>query len=298
MKAKAFEVKSILIPIDFSETSMLAIEHAAFMAKLFKADVALLHIMEKNWESFSIVAPEIVIENQSSVTDKIEKKLKEVAGGISKKYGIKVSTTIANGNIYSEISSFCSEKKVDVIVMGTHGASGFEEFFIGSNTYKVVTQSDCPVISVQTHASKVGFSNIVLPIDNSLHSRQKVGIAVEMAKRYASKIHVVGLLEEDSNASDLKKFEIKMDQINKYLKHENVIHSSQVLKGKNPAKLTLEYAQKVKADLIVIMTDQEEDITGLFIGPYAQQIVNHSKTPIMSIKPNVNPDLIESVHPY
>lgn len=58
---KPFNVKKILIPIDFSETSLLAIEHAGFMAKLFKADLILLHVLEKNWEKFNIVEPQVVM---------------------------------------------------------------------------------------------------------------------------------------------------------------------------------------------------------------------------------------------
>mgnify|MGYP005742589521 FL=1 len=72
MSATNFKIQKILIPIDFSETSMLAIEHAAFTAKLFKADLVLLHVIEKHWERFNIVVPNMRIDAPSDVTEKIE----------------------------------------------------------------------------------------------------------------------------------------------------------------------------------------------------------------------------------
>ena len=296
---KPFDVKKILIPVDFSETSLLAIKHAAFMAKLFKADITLLHVVEKNWESFSIVAPEIVVENKAVITQKIDQKLKELANSIHKEYSVVVSHFFSNGNIYEEIQSVCKEKNIDLVVMGTHGASGFEEFFIGSNTYKVVTQSDCPVLSVQTIANKIGFHNILLPVDNTMHSLQKVNVALKLAERYAAKIHICGLLEDVADATDVKKIELKIEHVKKFIENHKISHTTTVLKGKNYAKTTLEYAQK-NTDLIVIMTDQEDDITGLFLGPYAQQIVNHSKIPVLSIQPETGnlefPDLSGGYH--
>lgn len=282
---KSFKIQKILIPIDFSETSLLAIEHGAFMAKLFKAELILLHVLEKHWESFNIVVPEVVIENLSEFTDKIEAKLNELAENIRKEYGVLSTIISATGNIFNEIIEASKDSKADLVIMGTHGVSGFEEFFVGSNTYKVVTKSVCPVISVQTHAKKIGFKDILLPIDNSLHSRQKVNYAIGLAKQYGSKIHIVGLLDTD-DIIVAKKMDIILDQVQKYIEENELSFSREILNGKNQSVTTLKYADKVNADLIVIMTDQEEDLSGFFIGPYAQQVVNHSKIPVMSIKPH------------
>lgn len=214
---KPFDIKKILIPIDFSETSLLAIEHAGFTAQLFKADLVLLHVIEKHWEQFSIIAPELRISTPSDLNNAIEKKLSEVAADILKKYGVKSTYVTSSGNIFNEIHAVSKEHNVDLVVMGTHGTSGVVEFFIGSNTYKMVTQSECPVISVQAHAKKLGFTDILLPIDDSAHSRQKVNHAIVFAKHFASKIHIVGL-SDTSDETERKKFEIKLDQIEEYLK--------------------------------------------------------------------------------
>jgi nucleotide-binding universal stress UspA family protein len=292
---KAFDIKKILIPIDFSETSMLAIEHAGFTAQLFRAELVLLHVVEMHWERFSIIAPELRISTPDEFTKVIEKKLEEIAIAVRTKYGVKSTTVTSNGNIFNEILSVSQEHSVDLVVMGTHGTSGVVEFFVGSNTFKMVTQSECPVMSVQAHATKLGFKDILLPIDDSAHSRQKVNHAVVLAKHFASKVHILGLTDT-SDESELKKFEIKLDQIEEYLKKCNLSFSRKTMEGKNQAKTTYDYAKSVHADLIVIMTDQDEDLTGRLMGTFAQQIINHSKIPVLTIQPRIAN--IPWVHPY
>lgn len=281
---KAFKIQKILIPIDFSETSLLAIEHAGFIAQLFKAELILLHVVERYWEQFSVIQPELMVPVPNDFTGIIERKLEETADSIRSRYGVRPICITSEGNVFSEILSISREHNVDLLVMGTHGTSGIMEFFIGSNTYKVVTQSECPVLSVQGHATKLGFKDILLPIDDSAHSRQKVNHAILLAQQFASKIHIVGLPDSDDE-SDLKKFDIKLDQIEGFVKKAGLSCTRKTLHGTNQARLTEEYAKKVNADLIVIMTDQDEDLTGRLMGTFAQQIINHSKIPVLSIQP-------------
>ncbi|MCW3084497.1 MAG: hypothetical protein JWP12_1863 [Bacteroidetes bacterium] len=281
---KTFNPQKILIPIDFSETSMIAVKHGAFTAQLFKAELVLLHVVENHWENFSIVAPEIRVEAPNDLTNLIEKRLEEIAASIRSEYGVTSTCITSDGNIFSEVITISEEHHIDLIVMGTHGTSGVVEFFAGSNTFRVATEATCPVISVRVLADKVGFKNIVLPIDDSMHSRQKVDYASVLAKHFAAKIHILGLVDSKDETT-LKKFEFKLDQIEEHLKQADISYSRTTVNGGNQAKVTYEYAKSVAADLIVIMTDQDENITGRLMGTYAQQLVNHSKIPIMSIQP-------------
>lgn len=292
---KTFNPQKILIPIDFSETSMVAVEHGAYIAQLFKAELVLLHVVEKHWEKFSVVAPELRVDAPTQLVNSIEKRLEDTAAGILSRYGVKSTSITSDGNIFAEILSISKEHNVDLIVMGTHGTSGVVEFFTGSNTYKVVTEARCPVISVRAEAKKTGFKNIVLPIDDSMHSRQKVNHAIVMAKHSGAVIHVVGLADSDDE-SELRKFEMKLEQIEEYMDKCGVISTRKTINGGNQAKVSYEFAKSVNADLIVIMTDQDENITGRLLGTYAQQVINHSKIPVMSIQPVVAN--IPWIHPY
>ena len=290
-------IKKILIPIDFSETSLLAIEHGAFLAKLYKADIVLVHVVEHTFHKFSIVAPAIKFELPENILTLAEEKLKVIAEKIRKDYGVTSSAISTEGNICKEIVEAIKSEHVDLIVMGTHGASGFEEVFLGSNSFKMVMLSPCPVLTVQSHSRRIGFSEILLPIDNTEHTRQKVNPAIELARHYGARIKLLGLLDHD-DAVDLAKFRLKVDQVMKHIEKSEVPVSMELKVGGNQARNTLEYAKHSNADLIIIMTDQEENFTGSFLGPYAQQVVNHSWVPVLSIKPVENPDNISWAYPY
>ncbi len=281
-----FSVKRILIPVDFSETALLALDHATFMAKLFKADIVLIHVVEKF--SFKI---DIRRKSDDSADDRvIHQKLTELAEGVKHQTGGSVQILMKAGKIAKKIVEAANETQSDIIILGTHGVSGFEEFFMGSNAFRVVTEAQCPVMSVQVHSTKVGFNDIVLPIDNSAASRQKVRYAVELAKRYDSRIHIAGILTLDYK--DIrKKFMAKLKQVEDYITKHGVSHTTEIVKGENIASLTLQHAEKLNADLIVIMTEQEDELTGLLMGTFAQQVVNHSKIPVMTIKPSLKSEV-------
>jgi nucleotide-binding universal stress UspA family protein len=273
---KPFKIQRILIPVDLSENSLLALDHAGFMAKLFKAEITLLHVKE----------PKGLFSNHSSdASDGLAAQLENLATQLKLSTGGKVMVLTKSGKISKSIVEAANECKADVVVMGTHGISGFEELFIGSNAYRVVTEATCPIITVQTHANKIGFQNILLPIDNSAPSREKLRYAVELAQHYSSTIHLLGILtvEEDELTARFNKM---FDQIEGYLKKHEVKFNSELVFGENIAKLTMKYGEKINADLLMIMTEQEENLTGLFLGPFAQQVVNHSRIPVMCIKPS------------
>lgn len=277
-----FDIHKILIPIDFSETSQLALDHAAFMASRYDAEIIFLHVFETF--SYQMEISQMLVQSVK-VGDVVKEKLEALARETHKKYSVKVSTEMTTGSVATNVVEAAERLGADIIIMGTHGASGFEEFFIGSNAYKVVTKTGIPVLSVQTHAEKVGFKDIVVPIDNSKASRQKLRYAASLAKKYNSVLHVVSLITDPGPDMD-HKFGIIEEQVSDFLKEKEVRFEVKRINGDNIAKMTMEYANDIKADLITIMTEQEPNIAGFILGPYAQQVVNHSKIPVLSITPD------------
>jgi len=278
----SFTIKQILTPVDFSETSQEALDHAIFMAKIFNAKLFFVHVIEPS--SYQFEMSEMVTLN-----NKIKKlaydKLDELATAVHVEHGIyKPEILIESGNISAQIVDAADKIRASIIVMGTHGVSGFAEFFIGSNAYKVVTQALCPVLTVQKHATRKGYQNIVLPVDDSHTSRQKVNHAVAFAKRYGSVVHVVEL-RPDNEPSTIHKFEVIKKQVNDYLDAYGIPKKNKTIIAGNVAKQAMKYANDNNCDLIMIMTEQDESLTGLIVGPTAQQVVNHSHIPVLSITP-------------
>lgn len=284
---KDLNIKKILIPFDFSETSELSLDHGVFMAKLMKAEIYLLHIVE------TTTFPSSISHAFSGFEKKVEEasndNLKALADKLHTEHGIPVQIITEVGKIYKRIVHVAKQAHIDIIIMGTHGAGG-HSYIIGSNTTRVVQEAPCPVISVQTHAKKVGFTKIAVPIDDSAESRQKVNFALEIAKKYNSNVIVIGLMK-NGNEDYQRKFKIKIEQVEKFLL-DHGIHTEIIYKvGDDLSKSTLQSSEEIDADLVVIMTEQEPSITGLLMGSYATRVINGSKIPIMTVRPaEIDPD--------
>ncbi len=283
-------IRKILIPYDFSETADLSLEHAVFMAKLLKADITLLHIVET--VSFTSAISHAFGGFEKKIETETNEKLELLAREIHMKSGIALSVRTEVGRIYRKICSVAREIDADVIVMGTHGASGYQKFSVGTNTSKVVQEAPCPVLSVQTHAKNLGFKRVVIPIDTSTESRQKVPFAVAVAKYYNAHVTIVGLL--DFSGEDMtRKFKIKVEQVEDYVSTHDLMSDTRFLNGNDLAMMTMKAAEESDGDLLVIMTEQEPSITGFLLGTYATKVVNNSKIPVLSIHPaEVDPDKI------
>jgi nucleotide-binding universal stress UspA family protein len=221
--------------------------------------------------------------------EKVEQKLRAYGDKLARENGIKVVVHAATGSIKGKVVNYAKKVGAGLIVTGTHGASGFREFFMGSNSYRIVSEAPCPVLSVNSQQAEPEYKKIVLPIDSSPPSRQKVVHAVDLAKRMGATIYIAELV---SNLDPTEKARLnqKVKQVQEYLEKHGVQHVTKEIKGSNLALLTMNFAAAVDADLIVMMTEQEPNVSGLFMGPFAQQVVNHSNIPVMSIRPEVNPE--------
>lgn len=277
---KEFKLGHIVMPTDFSDTAKMALEHAGKLAKHFKARITLVHVFETGTYAglFGNSGQEVTL------MDQVRSRLEAESAAITKAYGVPCDIVLGNGRIYDQIVSTAQDVDADLIVMGTHGASGWAEFFVGSNAFKVVTQSPCPVISIPESSKTSEYKNIILPIDSTPETRQKVRYAVTLAKAYEGTIHIASLITDDTTEVRFD-FEKKVRQIVQYLEKEGVAHTENTLVGSNLATMTMNYSESKGGDLIVMMTEQEPNLTGFLMGPYAQQIVNHSRIPVLSIAP-------------
>ncbi len=291
---KPFEIRKILIPVDFSAPSLKAIKPGIQLAKLCKAEVTLIHVVDilpSTADSLRYIVPgSPAYEND--LTDMSNDKLSKLAESMKKKGVEKVNVLSVKGQTYKEIVRFSKKVKADMIVMGTHGISGFSEFFMGSNAFRVVSHAECPVLTVQKHISSQDFKNIIVPFRDKTHSREKINYAITMAKIYGATIHVLGV-DTEGTKSHLKKMTLEGEQIKKIVEKFGVKCKLNVVAGSFLADTILKYAKKINADLIVVTSDMDKvSISEFFMGPFAQQIVNHSHFPVLSIRPTFNTDTI------
>lgn len=272
-------MKTILVAIDFSKNAEHAMEYAVLFANKLKACIYLIWVDNTLSEEsvIDIIEGETRIEKRSYMNSIIEKFQPQVKCG-------DIQVLLRKGRVYQEIAKAAQQINADLIFAGTHGVSGYEQYWIGSNAYRIVSQAPCPVITIRReYKFKSAIKNILLPLDSSLETKQKLPFAAELAKTFGATIHLLKIF--NTPLSVIRK------RIDKYgadaeagLKEKKVKYITEEIEADNVAASIIGYSQKQKIDLITIMTDQDTTTANKFLGPYAQQLINNSEVPVLSLR--------------
>jgi nucleotide-binding universal stress UspA family protein len=262
------EKVTIVVPTDFTKVAEIAIEHAIGLCKsINNAEVVLLHIIGKEKEK-----------------EAAEIKMKIQASELTLSSGIKVGYEARLGNIFDDIGATANELKAKLIIMGTHGVKGMQHI-TGSYAVRVITHSTVPFIVVQERGFRKGYKNLILPFDLTKDSKQKLSLAINIAKVFNSKVHIIYPQETDSflvnainNNVALAKNELKNNQIEFDVKMADE-------KG-NFVKQFLNYAAAKDADLIAVDNIQEMGFPEILAGTEERQIItNDDQIPTMIVNP-------------
>ncbi|MBM3404526.1 MAG: universal stress protein [Bacteroidetes bacterium] len=272
-------MKKILVAVDFTECSLNALEHAISIAQHCKKDVHMLWVnKEPEKKEMFVDAPDDLTQEAIKHFDELIKRYKP-----SMPEGCVIDYKIRTGKIYREVVAEALETETVLIIAGTHGASGFEEFWIGSNANRIISASECPVITIRGGIDiHRPLKRIVLPVDSTLETRQKAPFTTYLAKCHNAEIYILSIYSSKVKAV-IRLVDIYADQIAKYLDQEGVVYHRDSIYADNITDSTIEYAEKIDANLISIMTEQETKASNLWLGPYAQQMVNRSPFPVLSI---------------
>lgn len=266
-------MKTIIVPLDFSDESLTGLNLAMMLADKTGANIQMIHVIGKYTGDYF---EQMEKENQFAKS-KFENILHKFQG----KSKSTLSYTITEGKVFKEIADLADKYEDALTVLSTHGASGFEELFIGGNAYKITSHSRNPVITVRKSKISSNIDKIVLPLDFTFQTREKVPYTAELAKVFGSKIHILAI-----SLSKIKSTEKKLlkyaQQVASYLETHKIPYQVEHLRGSNRTDLTLDYARSIDADLISIMTEQEKSVSNLLLGNYAHQFINKAFIPILS----------------
>ncbi|MFI5221281.1 MAG: universal stress protein [Bacteroidia bacterium] len=284
---------TILVPIDFSEIANHALNHAAEVAKQFRNNLALLHVVEEGLLTnvFSFGKNDHM---EDLAREAAKARLEKYAAEIKAKHGLDCITSVTFGKIYKMILEAVDDLHCDSIIMGSNGSSGIDQI-IGSNASRVIGQSNVPVIVVKSEQHVNSYRNIVFPLDLTAESKQKVNWAIHIGKVYGSTIHI---FTAKTGTKDLDaRLLANLKQIEKLLEKSKIKFTEKILPKSNDnfANDTIKFSEKINADMIMIMTQQEDKkFSEYIIGSYAQQVVNRSlHAPVMCINPKrIDVDLV------
>lgn len=273
--------KKILVGIDFSDCSINALEHAITIAQRASSGITMVWVnhLDYSKEIFSIEPKDLIKE----VEDKFNALIKKYKSKLGREeFGFQ----IRKGKVYKEICAVADEINAFLIVIGTHGSTGFEEFWIGSNANRVVSATTKPIITIRAGVDiEKGLKRIVIPFDSTKVTRQKLPMTALLAKFFNAEVHILGMYT--SSLDDIRyRIQNYVEQAKEYLEENDIRHKEVFIETDHITESTIEYAQKVKANLISIMTEQETKTSNLWLGPYASQMVNHSPIPVLSIHPD------------
>ncbi len=262
--------KLIVVPWDFTHVAEHALAHAVKIGRMVNNDICLLHIVDPG------ISPKVEAEKSSQLKGLIEEN--------SRKYNVSISYHISKGSIFSAIADFANEKEASLVVMGTHGMKGMQKL-TGSWALKVIVKSKIPFIVVQDAPSdQERYHNIVFPVDFRGENKEKMKMAIFMGKYFDSKIHMLVAVSSDKNLQ--KKTKTNLNFGIKYLIQNNIEYEiHEVTKG-NFAQQTIDFAQKINADLILIVTTKNITVADYVLGASEQyMIANSSRIPICCVNP-------------
>jgi nucleotide-binding universal stress UspA family protein len=265
----------ILVPTDFSEVCHNAIDQAVQIAAMQNFKVCIYHVIDKNTHSF--------FKGTDSINQAVKDKLEGLVNEFQLNQNVEIEYAYEDGSIFDLIHKKASDIGANLIILGTHGKKGFQHIF-GSFALKVLTQAQVPTLVVQ-HKKYTGYKNILFPINTFTEARQKVVIARNVARRFASTIHIFKEIVKD--VAEMNRIEIITKQILEEFKKEGInykIESAQ--KSGDTSKQLIGYGAANNIDLIMILTEPQIGTNYFNLGPWNEKIMfNDAQIPVMCINP-------------
>lgn len=288
--------RKILVPVDFEDQSLIALEQAAHVAKLYNDEMVLLYVIEAS----GIIGRFMSKQIDDEVRKEVDAKLDELIDQLKVKHGIAATKMIARGSVYEKVNEVADMVNARMIVMGTSGGHGnaLRRRFIGSNAFRVVREASVPVITIKGKHHRDGCKNIVVPLDLTKETREKVTKAIEYAKLYGADIRIVSVLFS-TDEFIVNRLTRQLSQVKGVIEKAGVNVTAEIIKGvrgdESLGQIVVDYANKVEGDLLLIMTQQEVDFTPAFLGSAAQEVINKSEIPVLSIVPTPKKDTSDSI---
>lgn len=273
-------MKKILVPTDFSKHAYYALKVAAQIAKKNDGEILLLHMLELPHQAGDALGsghdiPEIMLFKNAAI-DRLENLMDDECLD-----GLKVSEVFQFELAFNGIMNISQKNNVDLIVMGSHGASGFKEMFIGSNAEKVVRLSEIPVLVVKKDSDTFNVNKFVFASNFSDEIKKPFEKVVEFANKLGAELHLVMINTPSSFKPTHIANEIMNDFISNYAVNK---FSTHIYNDVNVETGILNFANFVNADLIGMSTHGRKGLSHFLNGSISEDLVNHAVRPVVTFK--------------
>lgn len=276
---------TILLAIDLDDSTLIRLERSYENLKYLAERVILLYV----FENLHNVSSED--ERKKMVAEK-DALMQQIARDINEKTGVEVRPVIQKGKAYEEILDAADSYSVDLIAMSTHTHpedNHTHKHTLGVTTNRVIRESKVPVFTFNSNVKLRKIEKIVLPLDLTVETKQKVTNAIDLALRFDASIHVVSVLYSTKIEDIRDELEQQLQQVKTFIEEDGITVTAELIVTEGNAKAladsVLKYADGIHADLIMIMTQQEAKLVEFFIGSSAQTIIRMANVPVISIIP-------------
>ncbi|HSP11979.1 MAG TPA: universal stress protein [Salegentibacter sp.] len=277
-------MKKILVPTDFSDQAEKALKVAAQLARKFDSEIYLLHMLE--------LPLQLIDPVQGSNTHNLPESIffmklahQRFSKLMAKPYlkDLKVKETVLFHQAFEGIREVSEERKCDLIVMGSHGASGFKEMFIGSNTEKVVRTSRIPVLVIKKDNPDFKVEDFVFATDADEANRHTLNHAAEIARKLSANLHLLFINTPNNFITSKEAYDL-LDRFIEGSGVENENIKTHVYSDTSVEKGILNFARSLDAGLIGISTHGRKGIAHFFNGSVSEDLVNHANRPVVTFR--------------
>ncbi|WMJ72285.1 universal stress protein [Cytophagaceae bacterium ABcell3] len=274
------KIRTILFPTDFSVNAENAMEYAVQLADRYKASLLLFHSFH-----MPVIRTDVPLEEMEKQVDLAEKeakkKLQQMQQSIQKKFpDLSSMIVVRRGFTVENIINLLDEQYIDMIVMGTKGASGIKEIVLGSITGDVIAKAECPVLAIPEDAKYRPFKNMAYAVDHNNPDCEPLSYLVKLALSFDAEAKLVSVLEDGDIQNDKIKEELKSkvaEQVNYASIKVEIVSDKDVLHGIN------KYVEENHPDLLVMATRKKSLLDKLFKGSLTKKMAFHTHLPLLAL---------------
>ncbi|MDC6350266.1 universal stress protein [Zeaxanthinibacter sp. PT1] len=272
-------MKTIIVPLDFSEQSENALQVAASLARKHDSEILVLHMLELNQAIIS--STEGYYQEHTVFLLKLaEKRLSEFLDKPFLK-GVKITPVIKHFKVFSEVNEVAEKHNASLVVMGSHGSDGLEELFIGSNAEKVVRHSTVPVLVIKKKIEDFQPKTMIFASDFEMESVP----AFKRAKDFAKLLNMdVKPLFVNTPGDDFLSSREIYQKISEFQSEAVSGESVEIYQDYSVEQGVLNFAEDYNADIIGISTHGRKGLSHFFMGSIGEDIANHSNIPVVTFK--------------
>ncbi|WP_178988784.1 universal stress protein [Winogradskyella schleiferi] len=275
-------MKKIIVPVDFSKNSEYALETAAALAKQHNSELIVMHMLEM---SESVITATSSQRNEENAFMMMVAN-KKFEAFLDQPYleDVNVTPIIRYHKVLKEVAEVANEVRADLIVMGSRGLSDHDGIFTGSNTEKVVRYSNTPVLVIKSKPGNVNFTNIILATDFSKESISAVKNALELLGELGTNTTLLHINTPNLSFLSTDEIDEKISTFLESAKLKETDVSIARISDHNVEDGLLSFAKRNKADALAMITHGRKGLSHFFGGSISEDVVNHSKLPVITFK--------------